>query len=111
MSERWEYMTFSWIYRKKWTSPQLGGSGDVWSSEFQISRYGEQVETRPASNSEKRPEKPTGFMDLLHEFGADGWELVGETVLDTVLVGEEHGWRSKGTPAHVRWTLKRRLDS
>lgn len=83
---------------------------NIWRSKLYIHRSGQKTEVRACYDSEQPVAKPAWWLNVLGEFGADGWELVGETVEDTVLVSEEHGWTSKGTPASIRWLLKRRLE-
>ncbi|HET7444711.1 MAG TPA: hypothetical protein VFJ57_08640 [Solirubrobacterales bacterium] len=107
MIQAWEYMTISWVYTREWnfTPPDPGRT--IWKSQFYIYRPGAGTETRLGNDSDNPEAQTTWYLEVLQEFGAEGWELVGETVIDTVLITEENGWKSKGIPAHIRWTLKR----
>jgi hypothetical protein len=111
MTELWEYMTISWTYTREWKFTPPGPGRDIWKSQFYIYRPRAKTETRLGSDSDNPEAKTTWYLEILQEFGAEGWELVGETVMDTVLVSEENGWKSKGVPAHIRWTFKRRRDA
>jgi hypothetical protein len=111
MSKCWEYMAVNWVYTREWTLPADGSPGKaIWRSKLHIYRSGQEAEIRDCYDSEEPVAKAAWWLDVLQELGAEGWELVGETVQDTVLVSEENGWKSKGTPANVRWLLKRRLE-
>lgn len=87
MSDSWEYMQIVWAYT---------GSGV--EEAFFISQ--------PGKGSDKRDASDLHINELLNEFGAQGWELVTETVLESVVM-EHKGWGPAGMPKRERWTLKR----
>jgi hypothetical protein len=111
MTKRWEYMAVNWVYTRESALPEDGPpEKTAWRSKLHIYRSGQKTETRDCYDSEQPVANAAWWLDVLQELGGEGWELVGETVQDTVLISEENGWKSRETPANVRWLLKRRLE-
>lgn len=104
MSKRWEYMSVVWINATRKNG--LGGEQE-WRAEYVISRQGEAVEKRVQYDFGEDESRVT-FLDLANEFGADGWELVSESVLSSAAI-TAHGWSEVGSPIEIRWLFKRRL--
>lgn len=118
MTDRWEYKLIHWASSTKFVNEGTHPGGQpkrkqYWKSEFKIIESGREPETLLASSShvEDAGAKTASIQDLLNEFGAEGWELVSETVLDTTIVTSQIGWPKAGTPIEIRWTLKRRVES
>ena len=105
MTDRWEYMSVTWIYS---TTNQNTVAPTTWKGEYSIARPGQPRETRLSYDSTDKGAETTGIDALLNELGADGWELVSETVMDTTIFSSLHGWSDSGTPTQMRWSLKRR---
>lgn len=84
-----------------------------WKSEFVIVESGKEPEARLGYSNFEADEgaETVKIQDLLAEFGAQGWELLSETVLDTTIVSNHGGWSQVGTPIQIRWILKRRVES
>jgi hypothetical protein len=54
-----------------------------------------------------RPEA-TRLTDLLHEFGAEGWELVSAETTRSAATQKQFGWLDTSSfPIEQRWTFKR----
>jgi hypothetical protein len=99
MSDRWEYMTICWVAQ---TSPSR--------QDLHIWRPGEEEEIR-RQWSKADPDAPGPKpRELLNEFGADGWELVSDTVTESAVGRTISGWDRGGFPVRREWTLKRRID-
>ncbi|HWM54723.1 MAG TPA: hypothetical protein VNO20_04975 [Solirubrobacterales bacterium] len=118
MSDHWEYKLIlwtssTWIETKTIDLP-LGVKSQsptqFWKSTFRITQSGKKPETRLCESSSEADNgvERMKIEELLAEFGAQGWELVSETVQDTAVVGNQHGWPEVGTPIQIRWTMKRR---
>jgi hypothetical protein len=107
-SVRWEYMSVSYRYTREWVFPP---GETVWKCWFDIYKPGKGTETRRSTDSSDPDLKDSiWWLDLLQEFGAEGWELVGETIQSWVVVDEENGWRNKRVPTHIRWSFKRPVE-
>ncbi|HYH54558.1 MAG TPA: hypothetical protein VD761_10555 [Solirubrobacterales bacterium] len=112
MRERWEYKTISWASATD--LPFLRTSDErVWRNEFSIRETGKGLERRLGYSNHREDDgaEMVKIQDLLNEFGAQGWELVSETVMDTTIVSDHAGWSKVGTPIEIRWILKRRVQS
>jgi hypothetical protein len=102
-------MSVSYRYTREWVLPPSGPPGrTVWKSWFDIYKPGKGTETRRSTDSSDSDLKDSiWWLDLLQEFGAEGWELVGETIQNSVVVDEENGWKNKRMPTSIRWNFKR----
>lgn len=114
MIERWEYKSILWVYsalsQEEGVLLPLGQHHSV--SEFQIYEAGKEPDRRLASSTQRKHTTvdKTTLQDLLAEVGDEGWELVSESVLDTVIADESEGWSEVGMPVKVRWMMKRRAE-
>ncbi|OJU84326.1 MAG: hypothetical protein BGO11_16825 [Solirubrobacterales bacterium 70-9] len=99
-------MSVVWVSTREWKVPPIPGV-TVFKSQFYIYRPGEKAEVRLGSDSENPDAETTWYLKVLQEVGTEGWECIGETVMDTALITEEHGWKSKEVPVHIRWLFKR----
>jgi hypothetical protein len=108
MRQRWEYLTVLRLYE----TAQDDFPGKTWTENFWIYRPGdEEGQKREAhSGSSKEPEYKVTIRDIFAELGAEGWELVSETVLDTTIVAGGLGWTDVAIPVRMRWTFKRPAD-
>lgn len=79
----------------------------TWRQELTITRPGQDGETRLVWTSPPTDEAKTSTLDVLNDLGAEGWELVTETVLDSEIFSRLHGWESVGSPVLMRYLLKR----
>lgn len=107
MTERWEYMVFDWSYVTRFKSDGSRGNSQEWRSELGIRKPGMDREERLHHDYGEEP--VFSLLDVLNEFGAEGWELTTETVLATAAVVDTHGWSDAGLPIEMRWTLRRRI--
>jgi hypothetical protein len=98
MSERWQYMTIVWGHI---STPDRG-----LVQEYFINGAGRSE--KRVSRAEHGEDEDFSFGDFLDELGAEGWELVSETVLETTLL-PGIGWEQVGSPVRIRWMLKKRL--
>ncbi len=60
------------------------------------------------------PERMSGdadFLAFLNTLGADGWELISESIQNSTIVSGSGGWPDAGVPTRVVWTFKRPLES
>jgi hypothetical protein len=116
MTERWEYKLIVWSsVTETRGEPGTYPSGEskrkiFWRSQFKITTAGEEPETRLnySNHDEDEGRDRHSIENLLNEFGAEGWELVSEAVLDNTIVSNHAGWPKVGTPVEVRWIMKRR---
>jgi hypothetical protein len=118
MSDRWEYKLIYWSFSTKFEG-ELGTypSGEskrkqFWRVQLQSRESGKEPDDRLSYSNfgEDLGADTVKIQDLLNEFGAQGWELVSETVLDTTLVSDQNGWSKAGTPIEIRWILKRKVE-
>lgn len=99
MNERWEYLR---IVRQTW-------KGKTGETERPVFIW------LPGSDSPEKREDPR-FIELLNEFGAQGWELVAEhtsasTALQAYTHPETGQWQpARSFPAEIVWTFKRRAQ-
>ena len=101
MAKRWEYMSIDWEQVRE-------SSRDRDHATYYVRRPGAEVEVRPGYDSAKPDAEVPRFLDLLQEFGAEGWELVSETVFDAATV-YALGWKTVQSPVSMRWMMKRPL--
>lgn len=107
MSDRWEYMSLIW----QQVARQLHESESEWQAEFFIRRGlgGSESETRRHYDYGMEEDPKTNLVDLLNEFGAEGWEVVSESSLMTAAGSLVNGFAEIGAPVEFRWLLKRRV--
>jgi len=105
MRQRLEYATVVRLYE----TAEDDFVGQTWTENFWIYRPGDKEgqKLEAHSGSSKNPEHKTTILKILAELGAEGWELVSETVLDTTIVASGLGWRDVAIPVKMRWTFKR----
>ena len=104
MRTRWEYLVVSWNL----TATPPGDASEAWTLEgaFDISRPGVSgVETRRYDGGQA---STLGF-ELLNELGADGWELVSNTV-ERSTVAPAQGYQTAGFPIATAQIFKRPAD-
>ena len=96
MSTRWEYLVVAWSL----TATPPASAADAWRLDgtFQISRPG--VPGAEARRYDGSQATALGF-DLLNELGAEGWELVSNTV-ERSTVSAAQGYQTAGVP--IAWT-------
>ncbi len=93
---RWEYVVVSWRQDTNWATKRPD-EPVTWDETYGISRPGsESWETLPHKS----------FVDVANELGAEGWELVSQTVNKTTVV-RGHGYDEIGAPVGTLWTFKR----
>jgi hypothetical protein len=96
------------------TGESLGGTGDEeirrWRYDYAISRPGKEREVRTGWSSAEGVNAAFNLLDLLNEFGAEGWELISESVLDSIIFSERHGWSQVGGPVQIKCILKREVS-
>jgi hypothetical protein len=109
MTERWEYMSVIWVNSVEEVSRDPVKYG--WANDLYIWRPGaEEAERLPEWSSRDKSVTGPSELDVLNELGAEGWELVGREVLDSVVGKLSSGWSEGGFPVRTRATLKRRLE-
>ena len=104
MSTRWEYLVVSWNL----TATPPADESEAWTLDgaFQISRPGDPgVETRRYDGGQA---STLGF-ELLNELGADGWELVSNTV-ERSTVAPAQGYQTAGFPIATTQIFKRPVE-
>jgi len=101
VSTRWEYLVVAWSL----TAPPPADATQAWALQgtFQISRPGAKgVETRRHDGAH---ESTLGF-ELMNELGAEGWELVSNTI-DRSAVAPTQGYQTAGVPIASTQIFKR----
>jgi hypothetical protein len=100
---RWEYLHVVWIYKRTTVKVETY----KWTQIYWVYRPGvEKGEERFAWSEDTTKVKVT-FNDILNELGSEGWELVSESVLDSVVFSNKHGVEMVGAPLRMRWNFKR----
>ena len=104
MRTRWEYLIVAWSL----TATPPASPSEAWTLEgaFHISRpgaYGAETSRYDGAHASS-----LGF-DLLNELGADGWELVGNTV-ERSAVAPTQGYQTAGAPIATTQIFKRPAD-
>jgi hypothetical protein len=100
MTPRWEYLLASWQSTTNYYS-KASHEAQTWESVYWL--------TRP----DVEPEKLNGevkWSALLNELGAEGWEMVSESVRRSVVHAHALGWTNAGAPIEIRWTFKRLVE-
>ena len=101
MSTRWEYLVVAWSLTA--TPPADPAQGWALAGTFQISRPGaSEVETRRYDGTHV---STIGF-ELLNELGAEGWELVSNTI-ERSAVAPTQGYQTAGVPIASTQIFKR----
>jgi hypothetical protein len=108
--QRWEYLSVQRDYKTEQRVRQ-GSSGEetYWHFEhfWSIWRPGASESENPEGWSTSRPDG-VGLVGLLSDLGAEGWELVSQVVLRSVITSHSFGWAdSSGTPIQMQWVFKR----
>jgi hypothetical protein len=103
----WEYLYVTYTYGTSWRyynrkrherSPEPA-SRQTWKHVYRISRRDSEVEVLDG----EEPRWP----ELLHQFGAEGWELASERVDKTTIADFSAGWSDVAIPVKIAWTFKR----
>ena len=105
MSARWEYLVVAWSL----TATPPADASQAWGLQgvFQIWRPGTpEVETRRYDGARA---SALGF-ELLNELGADGWELVSNTV-ERNAVAPAQGYQTAGVPIASTQIFKRAVET
>jgi hypothetical protein len=115
LTERWEYKAILWVSSAELRNEGRHPSGALkkkwyYRSEFQIYESGKDPERHLSAStySEDEDAETVNIQDLLAKLGAEGWELVSESVMDSVIFEKSEGWSQVGAPIKIRWTMKRR---
>jgi hypothetical protein len=103
VNAHWEYMSVVWRY----STAKRAEKKRTWRQELTITRPDQDGEIRLVWTSPSTDEAKTSVLDVLNELGAEGWELVAETVLDSEIFARLHGWESVGSPVLMKYLLKR----
>ncbi len=90
----WEYLYVMYAYKTSGRYPT-----QAWTHVYKISRRDSELETLEGEKSR--------WAELLHQLGAEGWELVSERVDETTIVRSSAGWNNVAIPVRIAWTLKR----
>ncbi|HEX3733776.1 MAG TPA: hypothetical protein VHU86_01355 [Solirubrobacterales bacterium] len=109
MTDRWEYMSVVWTYEAK----PLPGSAEnrqwAFKEDFWIWHPGaETAEHRPYKDTQEKNVSGTPLLTILNEFGAQGWEVITETLRESA-AGKRRGWPEAAYPIVRQWLLKRRV--
>jgi hypothetical protein len=94
---RWEYLILVW--RESMT-------GEVQAPSYE--RHLSITRSRDRRVQRVHAEKP--FMEVMHELGAEGWELVGESVTSSALFEGHDGFPAASVAVGRRWTFKRPVE-
>jgi hypothetical protein len=103
MRERWEYLSLTWTHEREKIAP-----GEYkWTQTYWVYWPGqEEAEKRHVWDSDTKEYKEA-LQDTLNGFGQEGWELVSETTLNSVVFSEQQGVEMVGSPISMRWMFKR----
>ncbi len=101
----WEYASITWIY----STEQKQGEKPKWKQVYSICWPDGTSEERLGWTSEDSSEDTTSIIELENELGAQGWELISVTVLDSVVLNKQYGWPNVGTPVRKSWVFKRQI--
>jgi hypothetical protein len=104
LSLRWEYASVSWAFYRPLAESELKNL--QWTKEITISRPGREKESR-IEWTEGSGDTGADLSAAFGELGAEGWELVSETVRDVGLSGDYFGWSTASRPISVFARFKR----
>ncbi len=108
MTDRWEYMSVVWTYDAKLLPGPADDGKWAFKEDFWIWHPGaETADHRPLRDTEDKDVSGPDILEILNELGAEGWELVSETVRESS-AGKRRGWPEAAHPIVRQWTLKRR---
>jgi hypothetical protein len=113
MTGRWEYLMVVWTYEAIMLPRSAPNAKLKWrfKRDFYIWRPGAaESDHRPVYDSEDKEVSGPNGLEILNELGAEGWELAGETISESI-VGKRFGWPEAGHPVRREWTLKRTAES
>jgi len=109
MTDQWEYMSISWTHNAKLLPGPADDRKWAFKEDFWIWHPGaETAEHRPLRDTQDEDVSGTDILEILNELGAEGWELIGETLRESA-AGKRRGWPEAAYPIVRQWTLKRRL--
>jgi hypothetical protein len=94
--QRWEYLTLTWMHSVS------GSEGALQYQSTWLIREGHSGVDTPRSADD-------ALVDVLADLGAQGWELVNETIQSSTPMNRQ-GFPNSSTPLRVRWILKRPAD-
>ena len=96
MAVRWEYLV---VVRES----NVKKAGETWEYLTEWFFY-----WPAATQAEKRlQDRSWGFIQVFNELGADGWEMVAETVTHSLMSTVSEWARPASRPLQFRWTFKR----
>ncbi|HXD53762.1 MAG TPA: hypothetical protein VN618_03325 [Solirubrobacteraceae bacterium] len=98
MTAHWEYLTIAWQSMTNYAT-KTPDEAQTWESNYRISKPNAEPEVLSATD--------VNWTTLLNELGADGWELVTESVRKTVIFSQSMGWSNVGSPIEIVWQFKR----
>lgn len=91
MTAAWDYLTLTDTYCRDATS------GSAWHD----------ISIEGVTTPVHAPGRYATLIEALGMLGASGWELVSETILDTVIFDHAYGWQNVGTPIRIRYLFRR----
>src|SRR5690349_19793073 len=101
----WEYMRVTMLYKTaNKLDPETRTDVQTWTTSFSIAKPDGSTESVEAGEG-------FSFLVLLNELGAEGWDLVSETVRKTTITAGALGWNDVGTPISIVYTFKRERES
>ncbi len=105
---RWEYATLEFWASAKQEERPSGVVRYVYLNDFYLRRPGdEEAEKREGWTSKDTADIKHRVLDLLNELGAEGWELVSDSVLRSGLNTVVQGWDNSSETVHRVLILKR----
>lgn len=98
MSAHWEYMIVSWQYKTNYATKGVDEE-TTWESLYRITRPGSETETVAAGD--------LTWITFLNDLGADGWEMVTESLRKSIIFSQTNGWHNVASPVEIVWNFKR----
>ena len=109
MTDRWEYLTAVWVYASKELAKTPAGRKQfAFTHDLYVWKPGAAEPDAHPLWSSTDGEISRNYLEILNGLGAEGWELVSESVLDSV-VGPKEAWGDVGYPVRLQWLFKRRI--